>query len=106
MSKPFSASEPWMKMDTRSWVPTVPLTVTGLEGHELELVGMIQTVPVNCPCAGEIAGMRNMVPSSSRTEEYTIFLAMFFTYFRKLVIVGDNLRLPDAYGSPSSDGLP
>jgi hypothetical protein len=27
--------------------------------------------------------MRNMVPSSSRTEEYSIFLAMFFAYFSK-----------------------
>jgi len=72
-----------MKTDTRSWVPTVPPIVAGLEGHELELVGMRQTVPVNCPWTGFAAGMRNMVPSSSRTEEYSIFLAMFFAYFQR-----------------------
>lgn len=70
-----------MKTDTRSWVPTVPPTVAGLEGHELELVGTIQMVPVNCPWAGVVAGMRNMMPSSKRTEEYTIFLVMSCAYF-------------------------
>jgi hypothetical protein len=71
-----------MKTDTRSWAPTVPPIVAGLEGHELEPVGMIQTVPVNCPWAGVVVGMRNMMPSSSRTEEYSIFLDMFFAYFQ------------------------
>jgi hypothetical protein len=66
-----------MKTDTRSWVPTVPPIVAGLDGQVLELVGIMQTVPVNCPWAGVVAGMRNMVPSSSRTEGYRIFLVMF-----------------------------
>ena len=106
MSKPLSASEPWMKTETRSWVPTVPLIVRGLEGHELELVGIMQTVPVNCPWAGVSEGMRKTVPRSNRTEEYSIFLVMFFAYFQNRLGVRDNLRVPDTCGSFSGHGLP
>lgn len=71
-----------MNTDTRSWVPTVPPIVAGLDGHEPELVGIMQTVPVNCPWAGFAAGMRTTMPSSSRTEKYSIFLAILFAYFQ------------------------
>ena len=68
-----------MKIETRSCVPIVPLMVTGVEGQELALVGIMQTVPVNCPWTGVAEGTRNRAPRSSSRDENNILVLVYFS---------------------------
>lgn len=57
-----------MKTETRSCVPTVPVMLAGLEGHEVAPEAIMHTVPVNCPRTGVAPGITNSAPKSSRRE--------------------------------------
>jgi hypothetical protein len=69
MSKPLRELEFCMNTETLSWLPTLPVIVAGLEGHELALFAIRQTVPVACPCASVIAGTLKRAAARSRIDE-------------------------------------
>lgn len=52
MSNPFRPLEFWIKIETRSWDPTVPVIRAGLDGQDVEPLGMMQTTPDGKACAG------------------------------------------------------
>lgn len=83
-----------MNTETVSWVPTVPVMVAGLEGHEEVLVGIIQTVPV-CAWTGEIPGSRIIEPNRTRTDaNNSLDFFKSFTYFPDFLRGQVQLRLP------------
>jgi len=45
-SNPFRPPESWMKIETRSWVPTAPVNDAELTGQEVLSDGIMQTTPV------------------------------------------------------------
>ena len=45
MSNPLSAPEFWMKTETRSWVPCIPVIRAGLDGQGVVPDGIIHTIP-------------------------------------------------------------
>jgi hypothetical protein len=93
MSKPFNPVEFWMKTETLSCVPTVPVIEAGPDEHDEAPAGMMHTVPAEDPCAKEKFPAANRKVPISRKIDIEITAIFFKNYTHTLRLLEKAVRL-------------
>jgi len=92
-SKPFNPVEFWMKTETLSCVPTVPVIDAGLDEHDEAPAGMMHTVPSEDACAMEKFPAANRTVPISRKIDIEITPIFFKNYTHTLRLLEKAVRL-------------
>ena len=88
-----------MNTETRSCVPTFPVTEAGLEGHDEAPEEIMHIVPVDAPLTGgEFIAAKKIVPISMKMDaETNVIFFKNYTQILRLVKKAPRLRLATTF---------